>query len=803
MSSSVVPTLPPELPPASDRPAGGVAPDPDELPVTYRINRIRATALRFRWWVVGLTVAGLAAGLFAARSVRPVFDARATLLLADDRPTATMSGPIREAVMLEADGWMDVLRSNRVVDSAVVKTRLHIRTGKPGDDSLMTAAATATTYIAGAYVLEVGKDGASYVLRGGDEKTEIERGTLPDSVGRKVGLLWWVPKLGGEREVPFFVARVRDASQELRDRLRTYTREQAQFITVELSGTDPSRLADLLNVWLDEFITVAGELKRKRTTDYVTTLESQLEQAQTRLRTAESSLETMRASALTSPLSAGPIAGGIEATRDPLMREYLANRLALEEVRRDRDALAQLLREPGGVSIEALSALPAILENNAALRAALAELSANEAKLRTARQFYGEEHASVRDLVLAIDGLKRQTLPQLARAALDQIGFREQALEKSVGSFSSELRRVPERSIEEARRRREVAVAEELYTSVLQRYNEARLGAAVLSADLSIFDRARAPRSPTSNPRRTVAAGGLMAGLALAALLVVLMDFTDRRLRFPEQVTHELKLDIAGFVPRMPEGSTPDALAAAQAVEAFRSLRLRLQTDATPGVPLRLVVSSAGIGDGKSLVAQNLAISLAESGLRTLLVDGDVRRGLQHLTFGAPQSPGLAELLGGTAALADVLVKTEIPNLTLLPSGARSRRVPELLERGRLAALFDHVGDFDVVLIDSAPLGAGIDAFALGVAAGSMLLVLRVNHTDTKVAAAKLEMLDRMPVQVLGAVLNDVTPSTGFEQYSYYSEYLLPDEASATVKTTRPPTIAQSPSTALTTARDA
>ena len=776
-STAVVPSdLSPRVehrPPAPDDGDGGEG----SGSVGYRIRRLKATALRYKYLVGALVLTGALGGYFGRLLVAPVYTASATILVSRDASDQDR-GPIREAGVLESSGWIDVLRSSRVVDSVVLRTGYHIRGTTPEDRSLLASASTTSGYVDGGYKLIVEPNGQSYQLVTGKDEVVVQSGTLPDSIGGRVGLRWLVPQQPGAREVPLYVARVRDASEELVADMRTFAPERAQFVTVELDGEDPARTTTVLNAWLDEFVRVAGDLKRRRAGEYMTILEQQVQLTQDRLRTAEGALETLRATTITSTDGGGPIAGGLESTRDPLMREFLTNRVGLEEVRRDREALTQMLREPAELTAERLSALPAVLASNAALREALNDLATREAKLRSQRQFYGDEHPSVRDLMASIDALKRQALPQLARSAADQLAYREQSLTRSLSTFSSELRRVPERSIEEARRRREVEVADGLYRSVLERYNEARLGAAALGADVQVFDYARASRYPSQNPRRRVLVGGLGAGLALAAALVFLLDLADRRLRYAEQVTGDLRLEILGHVPRIGPRASRDPIAAAQTVEAFRSLRLRLQNDAPRHDGFAVVLTSPDMADGKSLVSQNLALSCAQAGLKTLLIDGDIRRGKQHVAFNVEQVPGLVDVLERDLDPGEAIVPTGVDNLSLLPTGSRHVRVPELLDRDKLQRLFDRVrGEYAAVIIDSAPLGAGIDAFALGVACGTMALVLRMDQSNARTAAAHLDVLDRLPVRVIGAILNDVSTRNTALYTPYYAEYMLTDDA--------------------------
>jgi succinoglycan biosynthesis transport protein ExoP len=284
--------------------------------------------------------------------------------------------------------------------------------------------------------------------------------------------------------------------------------------------------------------------------------------------------------------------------------------------------------------------------------------------------------------------------------------------------------------------------------------------------------------SPSTNTAPRILLMVLVGSVGAAVALALLLDRLDRRLRYPDQVMRDLRLGIVGAVPSVGAKRGPASLdEAANVVEAFRATRVYLQHASPPGVPIRLTISSPGQGDGKSLVSANLALSFAEVGYRTLLLDGDTRRGGLHGTFAVERRPGLTDYLAGAATLAEITRPTSHEHLTLIPCGTRTRTSPELLASPQLVQLLaDLERRFDVILIDSPPLGAGIDAFLLGVASGRMLLVLRSGETDRKLAQAKLDLLDRLPVSVLGAVLNDIPAAGVYRYYSYLAGYEADEE---------------------------
>jgi capsular exopolysaccharide synthesis family protein len=192
-------------------------------------------------------------------------------------------------------------------------------------------------------------------------------------------------------------------------------------------------------------------------------------------------------------------------------------------------------------------------------------------------------------------------------------------------------------------------------------------------------------------------------------------------------------------------------------------------TQAFPrGTQVQLVISSAGPGEGKSLVAANLSLCFAEAGIKTLLIDGDIRRGQLHALFGVERRPGLVDVLMDSVSPDLTLRRTSHPCLTLMASGSRRQRGPEHLGSEAVRDLLNQFrSEYDVIIIDSPPLNAGIDPFVLSTLTGNMLFVVRSGVTDYKMAAAKLATMDRLPVRLLGAVLNGIRSQ--YSEYRYYS----------------------------------
>ena len=219
-----------------------------------------------------------------------------------------------------------------------------------------------------------------------------------------------------------------------------------------------------------------------------------------------------------------------------------------------------------------------------------------------------------------------------------------------------------------------------------------------------------------------------------------------------------------------------------EVVEALRGVCLNLVYAHGGRAPLLVTITSPGAGDGKSFISANLAHTFADGGHRTLLIDADIRRGVLHRRLSVRRRPGLSDFLRGEAQLDAIVQATQFPALSLIGCGTRAYNAPELLGSPAMTSLVNGLrGGYDVVLIDSPPLAAGVDPLILSTLTGTMALVLRTGYSHRDVAAAKLEVLQRLPVRMLGAVLNDVPAGGAYRYYSYYLPgYEAMDENSGT-----------------------
>ncbi len=738
-------------------------------------HRLLAAVTRYKWLVLALTMLGAGVGVGASRFMPPLYVAQATLWLESgggDR------GPIRSEQLLQASAWVDLLKSYLVLDDVVRQMRLYLSLGSLADSALFSSFGLAEQFRPGAYRLEVSADrtGWTLVTR---EGAVLQHGSVGDSIGSSLGFRWVppLPSLRAGRTSEFRVVPPRDAAASIAEELRVRSDETGNFLWVELKGTRPAHIAGVVNAVTQRHVQVAADLKRQKLTELTRILREQLQSAERNLRNAEISLETFRVQTITLPGERAPVAPGLAETRDPVFGSFFDIKIKREQLRRDREAVQRWIAAPDSSaagSADVLRVVPSV-QQSTELTQALAELNLKQAELRALRYRYTDAHPSVARVASEVAALEQVTLPTLARTLIDQIATQERALEDQIGSASQDLRQIPARAIEEARQRRDVAIAENLYTTLQARYEEARLGEASSIPDVRILDAAVPPESPIRNTARRVLLMGLMAGLGLGLLGAVVLDRLDPRFRYPEQATRDLGLTILGAIPRVRRNN--GAHDAAPVVEALRSLRLNLAHAYGAAGPMVVTITSPGAGEGKSFVSSNLALAFADSGQRTLLVDADLRRGALHRVLKVQRKPGLSDYLKGTASFEEIVKPTAQRSLYFLGGGSRMQDAPELLSSGAMVELLTRVrSHFSVILVDSPPLAAGVDPFVLATRTGSLLLVLRTGVTDRELALTKLDNLDRLPIRVLGAVLNDVSPTGVYRYYGYLGGYETAEE---------------------------
>jgi capsular exopolysaccharide synthesis family protein len=768
-----------------------------ELPALAKspIERPLAAIRRYKWLMLAIIILSAGAGVAATRLLTPQYEVQGKIMIPGQSPMESSQriGPIRSAELFSADDWAGLLRSFAITDDIVRELSLYLRIDNPKvNTELFKGFGLAQSYATGEYELTIDRTRKRWTLVSESVGALVDSGTVADSLGRRVGFQWRLDPVvfngTGDRTARFTVATPREAAVDLINRLNTSRQDKSNFLRLTLQDPDPQVAARIVNLWVRRFVDFASALKKRKLVDYTNTLEDQFRTAKRALDSSEVALSSYRVRTITQGGEGGvPIAAGIQETRDPVMRDFFTRKIDYEDLKHDIGLLQRLIASAAKDSIPSDAFLDiksaANSPETATLRTAIAEFHTAENNLAQQRTALTDEHPAVQAIVAQMTSLRKAKIPGYANDLLTSLKMRAADDSVRIAAAGENLQKIPERTIEEERLTRIRDVNAGLAGQLQTRLSEAQLAEASASPDVTVLDSAIAPLQPTKDTAPKLILGAVGGGIGLALVLAILLDRLDGRLRYPEQATDDLGLPIAGTVPRFPKGGvsqdSPDQMF--QLVESFRSLRMSvMQANPTQGA-VSVAVSSPSPNEGKSLIAANLAMSFADAGLRTILVDGDTRRGALHDLFGVSNSPGLTDLLAGTTTTTEAIQQTPHDSLFVLPCGKRRRRSPELLTSVRLPQLVAELrSSFDVVIFDTPPLAAGIDGYSIATATGSLLVVLRVGSTARRMAGEKLRLFERLPVEIVGAVLNGIDFSAGYGYYGYVPGYEAVEESDST-----------------------
>jgi succinoglycan biosynthesis transport protein ExoP len=297
--------------------------------------------------------------------------------------------------------------------------------------------------------------------------------------------------------------------------------------------------------------------------------------------------------------------------------------------------------------------------------------------------------------------------------------------------------------------------------------------------NISILEAAEPALRPSQPQKAKTVGGALALGLAAGVGLALLRDRRDQRLRSAQDISTVLSLPVLGVVPSIRGGRQAPSLRGqktrtspdSREAEAFRTIRTAIFFRAPKGKARTILITSPAAREGKSTVAANLGIAIAQAGQRTLILDADFRRPMQYRIFGVDRkAKGLSLVLAGAMTPEEAIVHTDLENLDVLTCGPDVPNPAEMLNSDRFARLVNTLSfEYERILVDSPPVVTVTDAYILGALCQATILVLRAEFSTRKVAAHAREGLAGVGARVLGVVVNDVSDKD--DRYGCYTSY--------------------------------
>lgn len=413
---------------------------------------------------------------------------------------------------------------------------------------------------------------------------------------------------------------------------------------------------------------------------------------------------------------------------------------------------------------QALDSLPAVV-NNTFIQQQRAELSGLQREQAQLGEKLGDRHpemARVRQAVQTAQTRLRgavQEVVQSLKNDYETAVAQEDALTAALNQQKGEAQSLNRKGIEYAVLQRDVESSKQVYDSLLQRARLTAVTGELKTSHVRMVDTATEPDAPVGVNPLQVLLIALLGGGFLAVGVAFFAEYLDSRMKTTESLEAHLRIASLGAIPRkrramrvgrrLVDYSDPSPL-----VEAFRGLRANVLFAAPEG-PRSVVVTSASPGEGKTVIASNLALGLAQAGQRVLLIDADLRRPNIHEVFGLSLEPGLSSLLAQRAPVEQVVQTTSVPNLMAVTAGSLPPNPTELIGSPLFTSLLRQLESrFDIVVIDTPPVMAVADAAIVAHQTSGVLFVVAADSTSRHAAQAALDQLERAHARFLGAVLN-------------------------------------------------
>jgi len=767
--------------------------------------------LREVWNILSRNRGLIASCLFATAAVAvawtllatPIYEASTSIRIDEGQTNLPVLDILRTmSTRSEVDTEMEVLRSRTLAELVVDSLGLQLTVRKPkriARKEILDYVRVSRYAPEGEYVLRRNDDGR-FTVR--DVVNDVDLGLF--AIGQPIELsgatIVLAPGAAAYDQIELATTIFEKAVESLRNTMSiARPNRMASVVVARYESADTALVYEVPNQLARAFIAQRNQIKKTEARSTVEFLREQIDTLAEQLAAAEEALRAFREGEQVISLETEASAQVQRLAELQAQRNIYAS---------ERDALAALLEEVRNTPVEEgdpspyrrLMGFPSLLRNQAAseLLRSLAQVENERADLL---RNFTEQHHDVVILTTRVRELENQ-LRSIATAYLQGLENQVAALDETLARFGSELAAIPTKEVQFARLRRQTAVLEEIYTFLQTRLKEAEIVEAVEDPTVRVVDPAAPPIEPIKPRGMLNVALGVVLGLMIGVGVAFVREFVDTTVHTREDVQEATGIPVLGMIPRIQAAAVgangKGGFRAARArhtgdirslesrlvtgydprnpvSEAYRSLRTNITFARLERTPKTLVFTSPMPGDGKSTTSANLAITLAQQGLKVLLVDADLRRGVLNSVFHLEREPGLSNVLLEITQFKDAVRTVRIgesATLDFLSSGILPPNPAELLGSERMRSLLKRLeAEYDVIILDAPPLNVVTDAALLGTNADGVILVARAGRSEKAALSYAVEQLRNVRADVLGAVLNDIDFKRDARYYGKYGSY--------------------------------
>jgi capsular exopolysaccharide synthesis family protein len=425
-----------------------------------------------------------------------------------------------------------------------------------------------------------------------------------------------------------------------------------------------------------------------------------------------------------------------------------------------------------------------IVEADPAVQVLMGQILEAEQEVAELSKKYGEKHPAMKAALGDLQVLKEKQAAEIRRVfesvrkELELAKSGEENLQGRLTATKQEAFRLNEKLIQYDMLKTNVETNKQFYDTLVKKSKEHAISGQLQAIQVSVVERAAPPERPVRPDKLRGLLIGLLLGIFGGIGTAFFLDYLDNTVKSPEEVEQRTKLPVFGVIPHMKdkEKSVEEVVlkdGRSSFAESYKALRTSILLSKPDNPPKCILVTSTVPGEGKTATAVNLAVAIAQSGYKTVLVDGDLRRHRINEIFGLPNVKGLSTYLAGVSDSA-IVTNSQVPNLSVITPGPVPPNPSEILSSQRMAKLMKAMRErYDMIVFDSSPVMTVSDGLVLSKYCDSALMVVRSGTTTYEMVRRGVKLLTDVKTDIMGVVVNALDEKKAgyyyyYKQYGYY-----------------------------------
>jgi len=640
----------------------------------------------------------------------------------------------------------------------------------------------------------------SHPQYGGDKK---RRKSITGVIKSLITFKW----LKSKKEEQTGASAIRDPSielaQSLTERLNVSQIRETAIVKLSFTSSDPVLGTQIVNSFADEFINYSVDIRFKTTQQAKDFLSEQIAILRDELSTKERELQRY---------SQEKDLRFLSDTETAALNEYTELHRAFAAAQVDRINAQATFRELRSLDIEA----PPQIVNNSVIMNLTTDYLRIKREYEELNKVYGPNHPDMIKRRASLESMKNnlqeevQTAVRVAEADYRAALRRENDLKTALNRQGTEVAKMNSNKILYNSIKIEIEHIQGQLNSLEEMRKETEVStklAGLKTSSISVVDYAQVPMYPASPKKKLNLLLALIMGITGGIGLCFVIEYLDNTVKGVDDVEQLVGLPSLGMIPLLTQdgvkkrglafglGSSPvygksgggsnEAISANANIELinhrhpnfaiaedYRTVRTSILLTQDNSLPKAIAFSSSVPQEGKTATLANTAIAFAQLGKRVVIVDADLRRPRMHRLFNVRNTKGLSGFLTGKDSIEDIVQKTSVENIWLIPSGPVPPNPAELLESDRMKNLLAGIKrEIDFVLIDTPPVLAVVDSLIIGSSVGSVILVVQPEKTNRKAFLSSVEKLKQSNTKIIGVIFNKTAPRTKqYHDKSYYYE---------------------------------